>query len=176
MPDRPLRLRTESAIEQGDLAGHIERLRSETRADDPAAKAARQGYLTLLSVWIARHVARDDWADNTPPRAAQRLARDFLNRLETELPDGPRVDRIATSLSVSPTHLGRICMAELGKTASRLIQERQVLEARFLLADTDMSLGQVASAVGVSAPATFTRLFRRHAGMPPRRFRALMRG
>lgn len=175
MPDHPLRLKTESAIERGTIASHVEQIRAESTADDPAAQAACLGHLTLLSVWIARHAARDDWDDHATTSASQRLARNFLTQLEARLASGPRVDRIAAALSVSPAHLGRVCTSELGKSATRLIQERQVLEARFLLADTSLAMGRIASAVGVSAPATFTRLFRRHAGMTPRDFRASLR-
>jgi len=171
MPDHPLLLRSETVIEQGELSGLLERIRTESAGDDPASWKATLGYLALLSVWIARHAPRNDWDTETRPNAGIRLARRFLHQLEADISTGPSVASIAARLDVTATHLGRVCHKVFGNQATKMVQERQVLEARYLLSDTGLRISEIAKRAGVSASATFTRLFQRHTGMTPRAFR-----
>jgi AraC-like DNA-binding protein len=59
-----------------------------------------------------------------------------------------------------------------GKTVQEWIIERKLVEARKLLAESDLPVASVARSVGFADPAYFTRMFTREVGMPPRRWRA----
>jgi AraC family transcriptional activator of pobA len=59
-----------------------------------------------------------------------------------------------------------------GRTVQDWIIERRMAEARSLLAETDLSVAEVARRVGVADAGYFSRLFSRTHGASPRRWRA----
>lgn len=82
------------------------------------------------------------------------------------------VEEYARELGVSARHLHDAVKRGTGRTPGQLIRGRQVLEAKRLLAGTDLTVRQIASAAGFGDPAYFCRFFRRETGTTPGRFRA----
>ena len=52
-----------------------------------------------------------------------------------------------------------------------MLDQRAMLEAQRLLLYTELSVTQVAYAIGFEDPAYFSRFFTRHAGRTPRSYR-----
>ena len=101
---------------------------------------------------------------------------DILRRFEALLEEHFReqwsVADYARRLAVSPTHLSRITRTATGRSASRLIEERVVREARRNLVYTNLPVSTIAYTLGYSDPAYFSRVFARATGHAPRDFRA----
>jgi AraC-like DNA-binding protein len=53
-----------------------------------------------------------------------------------------------------------------------VVRQRLTLEAKRLLAHSDLTAAQIAFGLGFEDPAYFARFFRREAGLPPTAFRA----
>lgn len=79
--------------------------------------------------------------------------------------------RVAAAFQVSPRTLMRRVKAEAGQSPLALLQRLRVDEAKRLLARPGMSIERVTEAVGYADPATFARLFARHVGESPARYR-----
>ena len=79
---------------------------------------------------------------------------------------------VAREVGMTPGHLTTVVRRRTGRTVQEWIIERRMAEARSLLADTDLPVGEVARRVGMSDPGYFSRQFRRTHGMSPRRWRA----
>ena len=79
----------------------------------------------------------------------------------------------ADRLGISNVQLNSTCRRETGRSAQSLIHERIVLEARRLLAYSDLDITALGYALGFSDPAYFTRFFSKRQGIPPREFRQL---
>ena len=58
-----------------------------------------------------------------------------------------------------------------GMTVTRYVQGKRVSQAELLLRQNDLSIEQVARAVGYSCPSHFSALFKREVGMLPSEFR-----
>ena len=86
------------------------------------------------------------------------------------------VSDYASALSVTPTHLNRITRAASGDTASHLILNRMVREARRNLAYTNLPVSTIAYALGFEDPAYFSRVYAAATGLSPRAFRARIHG
>lgn len=82
----------------------------------------------------------------------------------------------ARALAISPTHLTRLARVATGQPASALIEERLVREARRNLVYTNLSVSQIAYALGFDDPAYFSRVFTRAMGLSPRAFRQRLEG
>ncbi|MBL6430691.1 MAG: helix-turn-helix domain-containing protein [Alphaproteobacteria bacterium] len=79
--------------------------------------------------------------------------------------------RLCARLAVTAPHLSRVCRQARGRSASALIRDRQMLEARRLLAYTQIRVAEIAYELGYSDPAYFSRVFAAHTGLSPRAFR-----
>ncbi|MFJ6699072.1 helix-turn-helix domain-containing protein [Streptomyces sp. NPDC091272] len=77
----------------------------------------------------------------------------------------------ARRLGVTVGYLNEAVKQSTGRTPGRLVRQVRVHEAKRLLARTDLTVRQVASAVGFADPAYFCRFFRRETGNSPGEFR-----
>ena len=72
---------------------------------------------------------------------------------------------------MTPGHLTTVVRRRTGRTVQEWIIERRMAEARSLLSDTELPVGEIARRVGMSDPGYFSRLFRRTHGTSPREWR-----
>lgn len=77
-------------------------------------------------------------------------------------------------LHVTSKYLSETAKEITGKTAGQLIDELDLMEARRLLEDTDMSISEIAYQLQFSNPAFFSRFFHRLGGCSPRSYRAAL--
>ena len=63
----------------------------------------------------------------------------------------------------------------VGQSMHRYVIERRMAEAAFLLETTDEAIARIASRVGYETAAAFSKLFHRHHGLSPGRYRAAQR-
>ncbi|MFV0514937.1 MAG: helix-turn-helix domain-containing protein [Jhaorihella sp.] len=102
------------------------------------------------------------------------LFRRFESLVEAQFRARQPVAVYAAQLAVSPTHLNRIVRQATGGSASALIAERMLREARRLLTYTNRGAAEIAYDLGFADPAHFSRAFRRGTGLAPRDFRRRM--
>jgi AraC-like DNA-binding protein len=63
----------------------------------------------------------------------------------------------------------------VGQSLHRYVIERRMAEAAFLLETSDEPIARIASRVGYETAAAFSKLFHRHHGLSPGRYRAARR-
>ncbi|MBS8259182.1 helix-turn-helix domain-containing protein [Roseibium polysiphoniae] len=81
-------------------------------------------------------------------------------------------DFYATEMGLTTQRLNRYCRLFAERTAAQSIRDRVILEARRLIAFSDLSISQVAYDLGYEDPAYFSRVFRKETGEAPADFRA----
>ena len=93
--------------------------------------------------------------------------------VELLLVDGyPGIDLAAEAAGLSTRTLQR-SLADLGLSYSQVVDTTRMRLATHWLESTDMSIMEIALALGYTDTSNFTRAFRRRAGIPPQRYRAL---
>ena len=97
--------------------------------------------------------------------------RDALNLFAINVPNHCSVSRIAESLHISPSTLGRLFQREFGKSPQAYFRELRMETAKGLLADPSLPVKHVASQTGFSDIFSFSREFSKMTGLPPREFR-----
>lgn len=85
------------------------------------------------------------------------------------------VNAYADALGYSRRTLVRAVRAATGQTPKGFIDKRVILEAKRLLAHTDMPIGRVGAAIGFPDAANFSKFFHLHTGVTPVGFRAELR-
>ncbi len=170
LPVDPVHLRLREVGPQAELAGIIEAIQRELESARPGHERAARFHLGLLGVFIERLSASA--ADEAPmPDAARRLARAYADLLEKNFRTGRGVADFARDLGVTPTHLTRVCNKTCGRSASDLLHDRLLFEARKLLTETRLPVQDVARTLGYTTPAYFTRAFQARTGRTPTDFR-----
>ena len=86
------------------------------------------------------------------------------------------VSDYAAALSITPTHLNRVTRAATGDTASHLILNRLIREARRNLAYTNLPVSTIAYTLGFEDPAYFSRVYAAATGRSPSAFRTQLHG
>ena len=132
----------------------------------------RAHVLRALSATMVGLVARELSQDARGRGAANSdLVRRFEALVEQHHLKRWTVSDYARVLSVSPTHLNRVTRVATGDTASHLILNRLIREARRNLVYTNLPVSKIAYALGFDDPAYFSRVYAAATGLSPRAFR-----
>ncbi|MDD2867874.1 helix-turn-helix domain-containing protein [Neomegalonema sp.] len=137
----------------------------------PGRRAAIMAqFMRILVILLRLSIARDH-----PPEAPPDRDHDLVLRYRALLERHFRQERAlafyAGALAVTPARLNGACKARAGKTASDLLHERLIVEAKRYLVYTESSVAQVAHLTGFEDPAYFNRFFARRVGVAPGAFR-----
>lgn len=81
------------------------------------------------------------------------------------------VDFYAKRLNTTPQNLNVICRKSVNKSASELISEYIIDEAKRLLLYTDASVSEISDTLSFSDNSNFGKYFKRHVGVTPNQFR-----
>lgn len=148
----------------------LERMWEEHTTPAPQQEELIRSYLHLCLELAARRYPVVPIVPEEP-RHALHLLREFGSLLNQRFRNQRTVQHYAQALHVSPNHLNALCRRHLGKTASTLIQERVLLEARRLLSHSNLTVAQVADTLGFEDASYFGRYFRKHTTQTPESFR-----
>ena len=91
--------------------------------------------------------------------------------LLTRLDHPPSLVDLSRIVGVNRNKLNRGFKALYGCTAFSLLRQARLSKARSMLDNSDLSLSEIAFAVGYNSQANFATAFRRHFGKPPNTFR-----
>ena len=106
----------------------------------------------------------------------------ILNRLENLISDYfnsddlmkkglPTVQYVAESLNVSPTYLSGLLKVLTGQSTQQHIHDKLIEKAKEQLSATNMSVSEIAYALGFEHPQSFSKLFKTKTTLSPLEFR-----
>ena len=146
-------------------------------AEHAARDFGRAHVLRSLSAAMIGLVARALTGESgTGSSSESNLFRRFEALLEQHHLERWTVADYANALAITPTHLNRVTRAATGDTASHLILNRMVREARRNLVYTNLPVSTIAYTLGFDDPAYFSRVYAAATGLSPRAFRAQLYG
>lgn len=106
----------------------------------------------------------------------------ILDRLETVIADYfnsdelmktglPTVQYVAESLNLTPTYLSSLLKLVTGQTTQQHIHDKLIERAKEKLSATDLSVSEIAYALGFEHPQSFSKLFKTKTNFSPLEFR-----
>lgn len=122
----------------------------------------------LESIGCSRRSALPDHSvGGLAPRALTRIREYIEERLEENI----ELETLAGIAGLSKWHFARAFKQSVGTPPHFYLIQRRLQRAKELLAETDLSLAQIALRIGFSDQSHFSRRFRMFVGMTPRSFR-----
>ncbi|HEY6902565.1 MAG TPA: ATP-binding protein, partial [Puia sp.] len=152
------------------------------RADAFIVKPFNLEYLeeTIKNLLNNRSVLREHYTSELPveirPNATSRVTRKFVNEfiaiVENNIPNEDfSVDDICREIGISRVQLYRKVKALMGYNVNDYISTVRLQKAKFLLADLQYSISEVASRVGYSSQAYFSTVFKSKFSITPSEYR-----
>jgi|SRR5215203_2335255 len=145
-------------------AARLSGLEAELTRREEGYRDAALAHLTLLLVEVARLSA--DVVGGLRLSDEPLLARVF-GFIEQHYNEPISLKDVARAVNLSASHLTTVVGRKTGRTVLGWIVERRLAEARRLLVETDIAVGEVGRRVGYEDPAYFARSFRRAYGITP---------
>ncbi len=98
----------------------------------------------------------------------------YKNLVDQKFQGMKLVSEYADALKSSTAKLNKVCQVSLGKSASSIIKERIVLEAKNLLFHTDKTVSEIATDLQFSDTSNFVRFFKSHTRLTPQKYRDML--
>lgn len=110
--------------------------------------------------------------DKKPPLFKHHTVNKVLEFVNEDVESAMSVEEISVKFDVSTSHLSRIFREHVGITLVEYINVRKVEEAQYYLRFSDEKISDISDHFHFCNQSYFTRVFKKHTGETPRRFRA----
>lgn len=110
-----------------------------------------------------------------PPARRPAAVSSALDMIGHRFADNLSVADLAARAHLSPGHFRHVFRQEVGITPLQYLRRYRLYQARGLLADTELSVGQVAARTGFADPFYFSRAFKYEHGSSPSAYRETVR-
>ena len=129
-----------------------------------------QSYLMALFCEMNKNNIKTTQNNN----AATILSSKFKALIYDHITINHQVNYYASLLNVTPNHLNKSIKTVTGKSATIWIDETIILEAKYLLYQTTLSVNEIAMKVGHEDHSYFSRFFKKHEGLTPVQYRKMI--
>lgn len=146
----------------------FESLLEESSLSAPRKLSKQHALITLIYIELQR--AYDPVGVKVSESGYGSLLRNFELQVDQHFKAIKSPAQYADLLNITPKHLNRVSKGILGKTATQVIMDRIILEAKRLLASRKYTISQVADELGYEDYSYFSRLFKKHQGVSPKAF------
>ncbi|MDR7372026.1 helix-turn-helix domain-containing protein [Flavobacterium aquidurense] len=106
--------------------------------------------------------------------AAAILSTKFKELIHANIKSQHQVNYYASLLNVTPNHLNKSVKSATGKSATKWIEESILLESKYLLHQSTLSISDIAMQVGHEDQSYFSRFFKKHEGVTPGQYRKMI--
>ncbi|MEO6963335.1 MAG: helix-turn-helix transcriptional regulator [Puia sp.] len=140
--------------------------------------AKQEGYVEVikanLDIFFIEFIRQSSNPHDTSKKGStytQERFEEFMNQTSTQITTHKQVSQYADLMNLSIYQLNAITKETVGKSASELINEQIVLEAKRYLLATQNQVKDIADHLGYEDISYFIRFFKKHTGYSPEAFR-----
>jgi AraC family transcriptional regulator len=147
-------------------------LRAELQAGCPTGRLYGESLATALALHLLQRYTVCPSTDGDPrgglPPARLHRALDYMH---AHLGEELSLRQLAAVVQLSPHHFAARFKQSTGVAPYQYVLRQRIATAQHLLAETHLSLAEVAYRLGFSSQAHFTTMFRQHIGTTPGAYR-----
>ena len=130
----------------------------------------------LLSFYLSTVIAEVflTFKNVVAPKQNSDVFSKFKNLVHSQFKQHVDIKEYASQLNITPNHLNKRVKNETGKTASEIIKEITILEAKVLLLQTKMTVNEISMELGFEDASYFSRFFKNATSYSPSNYRTMI--
>ena len=165
-----------SEKEEATISGIIDSIRQEYHSSiDTFSQGIIIAQLELLLTYSERFYQRQFITRKITSHKLidqlEALLNDYFNSDDLVTKGLPAVQQLADALHVSPGYLSSMLKTLTGRSAQQHIHDKLIEKAKEKLSTTDLSVSEIAYALGFEHPQSFSKLFKTKTNLSPLAFR-----
>lgn len=161
--------------ESTEISGCLWNILREMEQKHTGFEDVCQAYMEILVIRLMRNT------DLTIPAApsitaGNRQCAAVKHYIDQHFKEALSLDQLAERVHMNKYYLAHTFKEEYGISPINYMITRRIVESKYLLAETDLSLSQIAHLLGFSSPSYFSQAFRKTQGVSPIDYRKSARG
>jgi len=134
-----------------------------------------QAYMEILIIRLMRSI---DLAVPTDPQmgAGNRQCAAVKRYIDLHFKETLTLEHLAEEAHMNKFYLSHAFKREYGVSPINYMTTRRIEESKYLLAETDLSMSQIAQLLGFSSQSYFSQVFHRTQGISPKEYRQSLKG
>jgi len=151
-----------------ELSGLVKSIFNETYSENPYKKETSGLFLELLLLEIAKRIR-----SHAPQKhdIHEKKLTDLRNAIYCAPEQNWSIDALCSRLNLSRSYLQHLYKSRFGTSIIADITNSRMERAKYLLAGTDLPVGEIAQTCGYTNDVHFMRMFRKLSGMTPTQYR-----
>ena len=169
--NQKVELRGEPSILDPIVEASLTALQFEVQSGCPTGPLLAESIATDLSAFLLRQYATRPfnfrgYKGGIPRPRLHRV----IDYIEASLVRELRIGELAGVAEMSPYHFGKLFKESTGWTVHQYVMKRRLQRAMHLLSARTLAISETGAAVGLPNQSQFTKFFRQHTGITPRRY------
>ena len=157
-------------IESAEISGCLRNILREMEQKCPGYEDVCQAYMEILVIRLMRNT---NLAVPAEPQAisGNRQCAAVRRYIEMHFKEALTLEQLAQEAHMNKYYLSHAFKREYGESPINYMISRRIEESKYLLAETDLSMSQIAQLLGFSSLSYFSQVFRRTQSVSPKEYR-----
>ena len=147
----------------------MDMLRQEIQHEKPGQETICQNLLNIIILMILRQ--KDMRLSITASNNVSSECFSVKEYIDTHFKDPITLDLLAQQTHQNKYYVAHTFKEAFGVSPIKYLMERRVEESKYLLEETDLSIGQIGSIIGFSSSSHYSQAFRRSTNLSPNEYR-----
>ena len=162
-------------FESVEISSCLRNILRETELKNTGYEDVCQAYMEILLIRLMRNIALAIPAEPQSPSANRQCAA-IRRYIDLHFKESLTLEQLAEESHMSKYYLSHAFKREYGISPINYMISRRIEESKYLLAETDLSLSQIAQLLGFSSLSYFSQVFHRTQGISPKEYRQSHKG
>lgn len=149
----------------------LRRVRHLANRKEPAAQTLATNLFQGLLMDLESGLLQAPVADHVTAQVHRRVCSEWAQRLREELPDARALSGLVRQSGYHPDHFARLFRQATGESPRDFVVRARLEKAAMLLRESELTVTEVAEALGYQNIYFFSRQFREKLGQPPSEYR-----
>ncbi|MBU2940802.1 helix-turn-helix transcriptional regulator [Lacinutrix sp. C3R15] len=164
-------IKVSSLFSKKSILRILERLTFEFKGDETPNPDIIHSYLYTLLTELKIIFGESNLVSH---KASYQITSQFRLLAHKKAKENLKVTDFAKMMNISPNHLNKSVKTITSKSASEIINEAKLIEIKYLLYQSNLSISEISYEMGYLDASYFTRFFKKNENISPTEFRKMI--